>query len=179
MTLNAVERKKIYEEILKAIEQIFCDKFAINQALYTRRPAVDRLDVPNCLRMESLQTHFGDFFPTSEWLDVLIDRNSQGMFTKRMTTKNDDADCLIYFAREVPELWLRSYLTSIDLSHQLKYPNHAYEVYDELRDFFRNFCQETRTNQIRIISVIAEIKQSDEWNTYLNQLKNLVRRNEF
>jgi hypothetical protein len=186
------KKRNVHATLKNVFRQHFSKIVIDDETLFSRRPKSNHLNEPSCLKIENLQAHFGKFFTTTELLDIVINRANQKspeLFIRRHDESQNDeaeanevfceADCLIYFGREVPEIWLRSYLTSFDISHHQKYPQFASETYVKIRDLFRNFRKEPRQNQVKIIEIIARFylnkDTDDEWSTYLTQLKSLVK----
>lgn len=142
------------------------------EVLFKRRTR-KRLNVPECLVIHNLQQRFGKFLSNSQLVDLVVNfPKDQDLFKRR---SSDYSDCLAFFAREVPEIWIRNYLTKFSLFHHQLDQNFPYQIHEKLALRFWNFLDESHANQIHVLEVLETIEENgDDWNFFLNQIRQLL-----
>lgn len=78
-------------------------------------------------------------------------------------------ECIKYFSREAPEVWLRHNLPEKSTLRQFK---DIISHYEEIREIIFNFANEATVKRISIINFIANlVSQGRDWNEQLNTLQ--------
>lgn len=84
---------------------------------------------------------------------------------------NEFGECILYFARETPELWLRQYFATNEELHTLRGQRFP-DFYEGLRDLIFGFVNQDKVTRQLIIDFISHFQSEErDWNEQLNVIQ--------